>query len=100
MSGGSLQGVLQGAYVYQSAINYALSVDPEGAQGGYGLMNLSIGVRDADRGYEVVAYVNNALDKQYYANYANSNGNFGNRQAINAVLPRDFERYVGVSREV
>ncbi len=96
LSGGSLQGVLQGAYVYQSAINYALSVDPEGAQGGYGLLNLSIGVRDADRGYEVVAYVNNALDKQYYANYANSNGNFGNWQAINALLPRDFERYVGI----
>jgi iron complex outermembrane receptor protein len=96
MNGGSLNGVLQGAYVYQSAINYALSGDPEGAQGGYGLLNFSIGVRDQDRGYEVVAYVNNALDKQYYANYANSNGNFGGRQAINAVLPRDFERYVGI----
>jgi iron complex outermembrane receptor protein len=96
MGSGSLEGLLQGAYVYQSAINYALSGDPEGAQGGYGLLNLAIGVRDADRGYEVVAYVNNALDKQYYANYANSNGNFGNRQAINAVLPRDFERYVGI----
>ena len=96
LSGGSLQGVLQGAYVYQSAINYALSVDPQGAQGGYGLLNLSVGVRDADRGYEVIAFVNNALDKQYYANYANSNGNFGNRLAINALLPRDFERYVGI----
>ena len=96
MGSGSLEGVLQGAYVYQSAINYALSVDPEGAQGGYGLLNLSLGVRDADRGYEVIAFVNNALDKQYYANYANSNGNFGNRRAINAVLPRDFERYAGV----
>jgi iron complex outermembrane receptor protein len=96
MNGGSLEGVLQGAYVYQSAINYALSVDPEGAQGGYGILNLSIGVRDADRGYEVIAFVNNALDKQYYANYANSNGNFGNRLAINALLPRDFERYAGV----
>jgi len=93
---GSLQGVLQGAFVYQSAINYALSVDPQGAQGGYGLTNLSVGVRDADRGYEVVAYVNNAFDKQYYANYANSNGNFGNLVAINAVLPRDFERYFGI----
>ena len=93
---GSLEGVLQGAYVYQSAINYALSVDPEGAQGGYGLLNLSAGVRDPDRGYEVIAFVNNATDKQYYANYANSNGNFGNRQAINAVLPRDFERYAGI----
>ena len=43
LNGGSLNGVLQGAYVYQSAINYALSGDPEGAQGGYGLLNLSIG---------------------------------------------------------
>ena len=96
LNGGSLHGVLQGAYVYQSAINYALSVDPQGAQAGYGLLNLSVGVRDSDRGYEVVAFVNNALDKQYYANYANSNGNFGNRLAINALLPRDFERYFGV----
>jgi len=96
LNGGSLKGVLQGAYVYQSAINYALSVDPQGAQGGYGLLNLSFGVRDADRHYEVIAFVNNALDKQYYANYANSNGNFGNKVAINALLPRDFERYFGV----
>jgi iron complex outermembrane receptor protein len=96
LNGGSLEGVLQGAYVYQSAINYALSADPEGHQGGYGILNLSFGVRDEDRGYEVMAFVNNALDKQYYANYANSNGNFGNKQAINAVLPRDFERYAGI----
>ena len=96
LGGGSLEGVLQGAYVYQSAINYALSVDPEGAQGGYGILNLSLGVRDADRRYEVIAFVNNALDKQYYANYANSNGNFGGRQAINVILPRDFERYAGL----
>jgi len=96
LNGGSLKGVLQGAYVYQSAINYALSVDPQGAQGGYGLLNLSFGVRDADRHYEVIAFVNNALDKQFYANYANSNGNFGNKVAINALLPRDFERYFGV----
>jgi len=96
LNGGSLEGVLQGAYVYQSAINYALSADPEGNQGGYGILNLSVGVRNQDRGYEVMAFVNNALDKQYYANYANSNGNFGNKQAINAVLPRDFERYAGI----
>jgi iron complex outermembrane recepter protein len=96
LGGGSLTGVLQGAFVYQSAINFALSVDPEGAQGGYGILNLSIGVRDADRGYEVIAFVNNALDKQYYSNYGNSNGNFGGRRAINALLPRDFERYAGL----
>lgn len=96
IGGGSLEGVLQGAYAYQSDINYALSGDPEGEQDAYGILNLSVGVRNPDKGYEVIAFVNNALDEQYYANYANSNGNFGNRQAINVILPRDFERYAGL----
>jgi len=53
-------------------------------------------VRDKDRKWEVVAFVNNLFDVQYYPALVNSAGNFGNRIATQALLPRDFRRYGGL----
>lgn len=90
------QGVIQGAYTYQSKINYSLNLDPETVQKGYGIANLSIGIRDPDRRYEVMAFVNNLFDKQYFSNLTNSSGNYAGALATQAYLPRDFRRYAGV----
>ena len=53
-------------------------------------------MRDEDRKWEVVAFVNNLFDKQYYPSLVNTAGNFGNNIATQAVLPRDFRRYGGI----
>ncbi|AHE54731.1 TonB-dependent receptor [Sphingomonas sanxanigenens] len=92
----SLDGVLQFAYSYQSKINFNINNDPESIQKGYGIMNISAGVRDPDRKWEVVAFVNNLFDKHYFFNVTNSFGNQGNAQAVQSYIPRDFERYGGV----
>jgi iron complex outermembrane receptor protein len=90
------QGVVTAAYTYQSAINYSLSQDPTTVQGGYGIANLSIGIRQPERHYEVMAFVNNLFDKHYYQNITNSSGNYAGQLAIQSYLPRDFARYFGV----
>ena len=94
------QGVLQAAAVYQSRVNYSLNQDPETVQGGYTIVNLSAGIRNQDRGYSLMLFVNNLLDKQYYQNLADSRGNYANVQATQAYLPRDFRRYGGVRASV
>ncbi|WP_336297191.1 hypothetical protein [Sphingomonas sp. 7/4-4] len=53
-------------------------------------------MRAYDRRWELTAFVNNLFDKQYFQSLVNSAGNYGNRVATQALLPRDFRRYGGV----
>jgi iron complex outermembrane recepter protein len=92
----SLQGVLQLAYTYQSKINFGLNQDPETVQPGYGIANLSLGVRDSEGRWEVVGFVNNLFDKLYYYNITDAFGDHGNAEAVQSYLPRDAKRYGGV----
>jgi iron complex outermembrane receptor protein len=92
----TLDGVVQAAYNYQSAFNFGINGDPETLQKAYGILNLSLGVRDPGRKWELVGFVNNLFDKQYFFNANNSLGNQGNALATQSNLPRDFRRYAGV----
>jgi iron complex outermembrane receptor protein len=92
----SLNGVFQAAYNYQSSFNFGINNDPETVQDAYGILNVSLGVRGHDRQWELIGFVNNLFDKQYFFNMNNSYGNQGNHQAIQSNLPRDFRRYGGV----
>ncbi len=89
-------GVVNGSYTYQSEVNYSLSRDPLTVQGGYGIANFSIGVRQESGRWEIMGFVNNAFDKHYYSNLTNSTSNYANQLAVQSYLPRDFERYFGV----
>jgi iron complex outermembrane receptor protein len=92
----TLDAVLQGAYNYQSQFNFGINNDPETIQKGYGIANVSAGIRSHDRKWELIAFVNNLFDKQYFYNMANSFGNQGNARAIQSYIPRDFRRYEGI----
>ncbi|NIJ06722.1 iron complex outermembrane receptor protein [Sphingomonas vulcanisoli] len=91
----TLKGVVQVDWQYQSSLFFTPR-DPETIQPAYSIVNVGIGVRAADRRWEVIGFVNNLLDKQYYGSLVNTAGNFGNQIATQAVLPRDFHRYGGV----
>lgn len=93
--GGDLRGVAQFNWQYQSSLYYAAR-DPQAFQPGFHIVNVGLGVREADRRWEVVAFVNNVFDQQYFASLVNTAGNFGNNIATQAVLPRDFRRYGGI----
>lgn len=93
--GGDLRGIVQANWQYQSGVYY-VAEDPQTFQRAYSIVNAGLGVRDKDRKWEVVAFVNNLFDKQYYPSLVNSAGNFGSKLATQALLPRDFRRYAGV----
>ncbi|MBB4153371.1 iron complex outermembrane receptor protein [Sphingomonas jinjuensis] len=93
--GGNLRGVAQLNWQYQSSLFFQAR-DPETFQPAYHIVNIGLGVRDEERRWELVAFVNNLFDKQYYGSLVNSAGNFGNNIATQAVLPRDFRRYGGL----
>jgi len=91
----SLLGFVQANYQYQSSVYY-VAEDPQTYQGGYGITNFGLGVRDAAGKWQVVAFVNNAFDKQYFPSLINTAGNFGNKIATQAIIPRDYHRFGGV----
>lgn len=93
--GGHLRGVVQANWQYTSDVYY-VAEDPETFQPAYSIFNAGLGVRDADRRWEVVAFVNNVFDKRYFPSLVNTAGNFGGTFATQAVLPRDFRRYAGL----
>lgn len=93
--GNDLRGVAQVNWQYQTKVFYT-PVDPQTIQPGYHIVNVGLGLRDEQRRWEVVGFVNNLFDQQYYGSLVNTAGNFGNNIATQAVLPRDFRRYGGV----
>ena len=71
---------------YQSSL-YFQARDPQTFQPAFSIVNVGLGVREEDRRWEIVAFVNNLFDKQYYGSLVNTAGNFGNSIATQAVLP-------------
>ncbi|MFA6118004.1 MAG: TonB-dependent receptor [Sphingomonas sp.] len=93
--GSDLRGVAQANWQYQSGVYY-VAEDPQTFQKAYSIVNIGLGVRAEDHKWEVVAFVNNLFDQQYFPSLVNSAGNFGSKMATQALLPRDFRRYGGV----
>ena len=89
-------GVFQANYAYTSAVNYALTLDPYTEQKGYGLLNLSAGVRDPSEKYQITVFVDNVLNKHYHSDLQDLNGTFGAQEAIVGIVPRDFSTYAGI----
>jgi iron complex outermembrane receptor protein len=88
--------VFQASYSYTSAVNYALTLDPYTVQKGYGILNLSAGLRDPSEKYQITLFVDNALNTHYHGDIQDLNGTFGAQEAIAAIVPRDFSTYAGI----
>ncbi len=89
-------GVFQANYAYTSAVNYALTLDPYTVQKGYGILNLSAGIRDPDEKYSVTLFVDNVTNEHYHSDLQDLNGTFGAQEAIVGIVPRDFSTYAGI----
>jgi iron complex outermembrane receptor protein len=90
-----LRGLAQVNVQHQSSVYYAAR-DPQTFQKAYEIVNFNLGLRAEDRRWEVVAFVNNVFDQQYYPSLINNNGVWGGARTTQAVLPRDFRRYGGI----
>ncbi|MBB6094098.1 iron complex outermembrane receptor protein [Povalibacter uvarum] len=88
-------GTFAGSYVWQSEQNFSLNQDPVTVQDAYGVLNLSVGLKQHSGHYRIVLFVNNVLDEGYAVNAGNQYGNFGNQLATEFLPARDFERYAG-----
>jgi iron complex outermembrane receptor protein len=85
---------------YQSKVNYSINQNPVTAADGYALVNLSLGMRQRDKGYQVSVFVNNLFDKHYSASLTD----IGNKYGVTApasigvanFAARDERRYFGV----
>ena len=92
-----LTSVFQASYTYTSTVNYALTQDPVTIQKGYGILNLSEGLQDLHGRYNVTFFVDNVLNKHYHSDIGDQASTFGSKSAVNALVPRDFSTYAGVT---
>lgn len=81
-------------YRHQTKARFDVYGSPASDVPGYGILNLSATLRDKEGRYTVTAFVNNALDKQYYASLADSP--FFTAPAVTGGFARDSFRYAGV----
>ena len=84
------------SYAYQSTVNYSLNQDPQTVQKGYGILNLTLGIRNPSQHYDISAFVNNAFNEHYYANIFDQAGTYNNMLATQVILPRDFKTFGGI----
>ena len=94
---GRYLGTFTMSYRYQSAESFDLTGDPLLRQGGYGIMNLNLGVHRGH--YEVSLFVNNLFNKHYATNMTDGFGSFGTH-VVASYLPRDSQIYGGVKISV
>ena len=91
---GGLDAFVQASLRYQSDVNFETLLNPEGVQDSYSIMNVSAGVASTSGNWEAVLYVNNVLDQRYIGSTTINGGAGGD--LVLQVLPRDFERFVGL----
>ena len=63
----------------------------------YDLVNASFGVTSPNDRYNVTAFVKNLLDNHYVGSLRRISGSVGGAGAVAQSIPRDFDRYFGVT---
>jgi len=94
-------GFVNAAYTWQDKVNFDLSGDPGTVQGAYGIANLSLGIQERESGkYKITLFVNNLFNKDYTVGIGNIGSLWGGNPVYFQQLPRDNERYAGISTKV
>ena len=84
-------------YLYQSKVHYDLFNNPYAIQGGYGVVNLSLGAKETTgRGAKVTLFVNNLTNKKYVSFVGDQAQLFSNAHVLAQFLPRGAQRYAGI----
>ena len=78
---------------WQSRTNFDLSQQPDSFQRSYAIFNATVGLADSKAGWRAALLVKNLADKSY-ATFVQNNGGSG---FINRYVPRDDQRYTGVT---
>jgi iron complex outermembrane receptor protein len=91
-----------GNYSYTSATlftNLSDATNPNSPwiRPGYGVANASVGFTSPNEKYQAVLFVKNLLDEHYVASLRRISGSVGGAGAVAQAIPRDFDRYFGVT---
>ena len=78
---------------WQSRTNFDLSQQPDSFQPSYAIVNATVGLADSKAGWRAAIVVKNLADKSY-ASFVQNSGGSG---YINRYVPRDDQRYTGVT---
>jgi iron complex outermembrane receptor protein len=94
--GSNYEGVLWGSYAYRSSTQFQPDQNPETIQGGFGLLNLSLGVRQRSGKFSITAFCNNIGNHFYAADIEDFwSGPWGSNAVVKQPA-RDANRYYGV----
>lgn len=96
---GNLDGFIQTDLSFQSDQGFALEQDPLLQQDGYAIVDLSLGVRQPDRGFGVTLYVKNLFDTNYYTGMTSGALVPANLTLLDTfgLRPRNADRYLGAT---
>jgi iron complex outermembrane recepter protein len=96
LGGSSYEGVLWGSYAYRSSTQFQPDQNPETIQGAFGLLNLSVGVRERSGKFSVTAFCNNVADHFYAADIEDFwSGPWGSNAVVKQPA-RDANRFYGL----
>jgi len=84
-----------GSWRWQSKTWFDYRGNPNLVQGRYGVLNLSVTLRDREQRYSLSMFVNNALNKHFYNNMIDDEG--WTRHAYSGTFARDSFRYFGAN---
>jgi len=89
---------LTGSYRWQSKVWFDYRGNPNLYQNGYGILNLSVALRDREDRYAVSLFVNNVLDQNFYIDMGDDD--YWLSPAYFGTFARDSFRYAGVNLRV
>lgn len=85
------------SYQWQDDVNFSLLADPGAEQESYGVLNLSVGLIERDKGrYRATLFVNNVTDEEYAQGIGNFGGLWGGTPVYIHTYPREANRYAGL----
>ena len=90
------EAVFGGTYTYRTRAQFQPDQNPATVQGGFGLLNLSVGVRDTSGKYSITAFCNNVTDHFYATDIEDFWNSPWNSNTAVQQPARDAKRYFGV----
>lgn len=93
----SMEFVLGGSYAYRTSAVMLPDQNPHAIQGGFGLLNLNIGLHGASDQWAATLFVNNVTNHVYYVDVEDFfTGPWSSQNAVIAQPARDAQRYAGL----
>ena len=88
-------------YNWQDDVTFDLFGNPLTQQDSYGIVNLSVGLKESENeNWKVTAFVNNLFDETYSAGIADNRNFFGGSVVLTQQLARNYSRYGGLRLKV